>query len=118
MDENTNFLAVGSFILLGAIALLAVGVWVGGAGQTESTSRYTILFVRDVNGLSEGSPVRYLGVDVGQVDAISLSPSNPMAVEVEIDIAQSTPVNSSTYASLAYQGITGVAFINLGSEPG
>jgi phospholipid/cholesterol/gamma-HCH transport system substrate-binding protein len=118
MNEHINYLAVGGFILLGAIALLAVGFWVGGAGQAVPTSGYTILFERNVNGLAEGSPVRYLGVDVGKVNNIGLSGTGGKAVEVQIDIARSTPVDSGTYASLAYQGITGVAFINLASEPG
>ena len=37
---------------------------------------------------------------------------------VQIDVARSAPVDAGTYATLAYQGITGVAFINLASEPG
>jgi len=118
MDEHINYLAVGSFILLGAIALLAVGLWVGGVGSAVPTSRYIVAFERDVNGLAEGSPVRYLGVDVGQVKAIDLAEAGGMAVEVQIDIARSAPVDDGTYASLGYQGITGVAFINLASEPG
>ena len=118
MDERTNYLAVGGFILLGAIALLVVGLWVGGAGQAVPMSEYTVLFQRNVNGLTEGSPVRYLGVDVGQVRAIELAEAGEMAVEVRIDVARSAPVDAGTFASLAYQGITGVAFINLASEPG
>lgn len=115
MDERINYLAVGSFILLGTIALFAVGFWLGGAGQAVPTSRYTMVFERDVNGLTEGSPVRYLGVDVGKVNAVGLSGTT---VEVQIDVARSTPVDGGTFGSLAYQGITGVAFINLAPEPG
>lgn len=118
MYEQTNYLAVGIFILLGTVALLAVGFWVGGVGQTVPTTGYTIIFERDVNGLGEGSPVRYMGVDVGQVTTIQLFPAAVTAIEVRIEVASSTPVDSGTYASLGYQGITGVAFINLAAEPG
>lgn len=118
MYERTNYLAVGVFILLGTIVVLGVGVWVGGVGQTVPTSRYTIIFERDVNGLSEGSPVRYLGVDVGEVTSIRLFRMRDTAIKVLIDIASSTPVDAGTYASLGYQGITGVAFINLAADPG
>jgi phospholipid/cholesterol/gamma-HCH transport system substrate-binding protein len=118
MYEQTNYLAVGIFILLGAIVLLVVGIWVGGVGQTVPTSRYTIIFERDVNGLSEGSPVRFMGVDVGEVTTIRLFHAKDTAIEVQIEVASSTPVDSGTYASLGYQGITGVAFINLAADAG
>jgi len=118
MYERTNDLAVGVFILIGTLALVAVGFWIGGVGQTVPMSRYTVIFERDVNGLSEGSPVRYMGVDVGQVTTIQLFGAQDTAIEVRIEVATSTPVDSGTYASLAYQGITGVAFINLAGEPG
>lgn len=116
MYERTNYLAVGIFVLLGIIVLFAVGFWVGGIGQTVPTSRYAIIFERDVNGLSEGSPVRYMGVDVGQVTSIQLFRAERTAIEVRIEVASSTPVDGGTYASLGYQGITGVAFINLAAD--
>lgn len=118
MYERTNYLAVGVFVLLGAVLLLGVGFWVGGVGQTVATSPYTVIFERDVNGLSEGSPVRYMGVDVGTVTTIQLLHAERTAIEVRIEIASSTPVDSGTYASLGYQGITGVAFINLAADAG
>lgn len=118
MYERTNYLAVGIFVLLGALALFVVGIWVAEVGQTVPTTTYTVIFERDVNGLSEGGPVRYMGVDVGEVSAIRLSHAQGTAIEVEISIVSSTPVDSGTYASLAYQGITGVAFVNLAADPG
>jgi len=118
MYERTNDLAVGVFILVGTLTLVAVGFWIGGVGQTVPMSQYTIIFERDVNGLSEGSPVRYMGVDVGQVTTIQLFLAEDTAIEVRIEVATSTPVDSGTFASLGYQGITGVAFINLAGDPG
>jgi phospholipid/cholesterol/gamma-HCH transport system substrate-binding protein len=118
MYERTNYLAVGVFVLLGIIVLFAVGFWIGGIGQTVPMSRYAIIFERDVNGLSEGSPVRYMGVDVGQVTTIQLLRAKRTAIEVRIEVASSTPVDGGTYASLGYQGITGVAFINLAADSG
>jgi len=37
---------------------------------------------------------------------------------VDIDVLSSTPVDNGTFASLALQGITGVAVVNLETEPG
>ena len=118
MYERTNDLAVGVFILIGTLVLVTVGFWIGGVGQTVPMSQYSIIFERDVNGLSEGSPVRYMGVDVGQVSTIQILRAQDTAIEVRIEVATSTPVDSGTFASLGYQGITGVAFINLAGDPG
>lgn len=118
MYERTNYLAVGVFILISIVVLVTIGFWIGGIGQTVPMTRYTIIFERDVNGLNEGSPVRYMGVDVGQVTTIQLFRAEDAAIEVLIDVAESTPIDSGTYASLGYQGITGVAFINLAGERG
>lgn len=118
MYEQTNYLAVGIFVLIGIIVLLAVGSWVGGVGKTVPMSQYTIIFERDVNGLSVGSPVRYMGVDVGQVTTIQLFHAERTAIEVRIEVASTTPVDSGTYANLGYQGITGVAFVNLSADSG
>lgn len=118
MYERTNYLAVGVFVVLGSIVLFAVGFWVSGVGQTVPTSQYAVIFERDVNGLSEGSPVRFMGVDVGLVTTIQLFHEQRTAIEVRIEVASSTPVDSGTYASLGYQGITGVAFINLATDAG
>ncbi len=49
---------------------------------------------------------------------IQLFPAEDAKIEVRIEIAASTPIDSGTYASLGYQGITGVAYINLAAEPG
>jgi len=118
MYERTNYLAVGVFILIGTLALVGVGFWISGVGQSVPMSQYTIIFERDVHGLNAGSPVRYMGVAVGQVTTIQLSRAEDTAIEVRIEVATSTPVDSGTFASLGYQGITGVAFINLAGDPG
>jgi len=105
MYERTNYLAVGIFILIGTLALVAVSFWISGVGKTVPMSQYTVIFERDVNGLSEGSPVRYMGVDVGQVTTIQLFRAEDTAIEVRIEVATSTPVDIGTFASLGYQGM-------------
>jgi phospholipid/cholesterol/gamma-HCH transport system substrate-binding protein len=81
-------------------------------------SRYTLKFERDVSGLAIGGPVKYMGMNVGSVIHMDLESGDGVRVRVDIEILTSTPVNQGTYASLALQGITGVAVVNLASEPG
>ncbi|MDH3511786.1 MAG: MlaD family protein, partial [Gammaproteobacteria bacterium] len=79
--------------------------------------RYTVFFERDISGLTLGAPVRYLGVGVGEVLDISLAKRNGTQVRVDVEVLESTPVTAATYAGLAFQGVTGVAFISLAMDP-
>ena len=49
---------------------------------------------------------------------MEIIPGNPMRVRVDARILKSAPINQGTYASLAFQGITGVAVIKLNADPG
>ena len=64
-------------------------------------------------GLTTGSPVRYLGVDVGKVVHIMLDPQQPKRVRVVADIDSSAPIDGRTLASSSLQGVTGLLFIDL-----
>ncbi len=118
MEERTSYLVVGIFVL--AVAAITVGftVWIAGGRSADAMTTYTVIFDRDVSGLTPGSPVRYQGVDVGKVVAIGLMTNQGTRVSVQVTVATATPIHQGTYGSLAYQGITGVAFINLAADSG
>ena len=99
------------------MAAISVILWLADDGSSEADERYVVIFERDVNGLTLGAPVRYLGVDVGEVVDIGLSTRSNSAVRVDVAVRASAPVTAATYASLAFQGVTGVGFINLGYDP-
>jgi phospholipid/cholesterol/gamma-HCH transport system substrate-binding protein len=70
----------------------------------------------NVSGLQPQASVRFQGVPIGKVTAISLDPQTRGHVLVSIAVDDSAPISPSTYASLGYQGVTGLAFIQL-DEP-
>ena len=113
MDRDANYVAVGAFVLL----VLGMGAtflfWYTDQGDRHTYDRYEIYFKGSVSGLSAGSPVRFLGVDVGKVVRIGIDPQQRHRVEVVADIDSSAPIDSSTRASLSMQGITGLLFIDL-----
>ncbi len=115
--NNKNF-AVGLFVAVGLAVFVAGTLWLTGRQGSEPTSYYSMFFEKDVSGLMLGGPVFYLGVDVGTVTAMEIIPGNPMQVRVDAEVLKSTPINSGTFASLAFQGITGVAVIKLSADPG
>ena len=116
MNGRNNYLIVGIFVTSGIVLLVALSLMFAGGNSTGPSQRYTVFFHRDISGLTLGAPVRYLGVGVGQVVDMRLMTNNGSSVRVDLEVLQSTPINSATYASLAFQGVTGVAFISLAAD--
>ncbi len=80
---------------------------------------YRIHFEESVSGLALGDPVKFHGVDVGNVKAFELDPADPHLVQVDVQLRKETPVKTDTKASLKLKGITGVVFVELnGGSPG
>ena len=113
MDRDANYVAVGAFVLL----VIAMGVsfvlWYTNQQERYIYLRYEVYFPGSVSGLSPGSPVRYLGVDVGRVARILIDPQQRNRVLVIADIDAAAPIDGRTRASLSLQGITGLLFIDL-----
>ncbi|MBT8047456.1 MAG: MCE family protein [Xanthomonadales bacterium] len=114
---DRNF-AVGLFVSIAIASFVIFVVWLTGRTGTEEMKRYSLLFHKDISGLSVGGPVKYMGMNIGTVVAMQLEQRNGIRIRVDIDILESTPVDHGTFASLALQGITGVAVVNLASDPG
>jgi len=115
--NNRNF-AVGIFVSLALLAFVVITLWLTGKQGSEPTVNYSMFFDKDVGGLTVGGPVFYLGVEVGTVTSMNIVPGNPMRVRVDARVLKSAPIDGGTYASLSFQGITGVAVIKLYADPG
>jgi phospholipid/cholesterol/gamma-HCH transport system substrate-binding protein len=118
MFKGNSNLAVGLFVSIALAGVAAFSMWLAGTRGTEATERYSILFERDVSGLSLGGPVYFMGVSVGRVADMGLISDDRIKVRVDIDVAADAPIDAGSFAALAAQGITGVNVINIGSEPG
>lgn len=114
---DKNFV-VGLFVSIAMASFVFFVVWLTGRTGNEELTRYTLLFHKDVSGLSVGGPVKYMGMNIGTVVSMHIEQIEGIKVRVDIDVLAETPVDSGTFASLALQGITGVAVVNLESEPG
>ena len=117
MDRDANYVAVGAFVLLVIAMAVSFVFWYTDQQDRRTYQRYEIYFQGSVNGISAGSAVRYLGVDVGKVVRIMLDPKQPKRVEVIADIDSTAPIDDRTRASLSLQGITGLLFVDLKQDP-
>ena len=115
--SHNNF-TVGLFVSLALAMFIGITIWLAGKQGGEPTATYSMFFHKDVSGLMLGGPVFYLGVEVGSVTKMEIIPGDPMSVRVDIEVLDSTPVDTGTSASLVFQGITGVAVVNLVGDPG
>jgi len=91
--------------------------WYSGKGDRRSYERYEIYFEGSVSGLSQGSPVRYLGVDVGRVQNLAVDRRDPGRVKVIAEVDSEAPLSGATRARLGLLGLTGLLYIDLQLDP-
>ncbi len=118
MENKAHALIAGLFTLLMLLLALLFALWLG-RDRVERIP-YEMATTLSIPGLNVQAAVRYRGLDVGFVDRISFDPAMPGQILVHMNIAPDTPVTKSTYGMLGYQGVTGIAYIQLdddGSNP-
>lgn len=117
MERDAKYAAVAAFALLAVVASVVFVLWYSGHGDRRDYIRYEIYFDGSVSGLSRGSPVRYLGVDVGRVAMLSVDLGNPGRVKVLADVDSRAPISGATQARLGLLGLTGLLYIDLQKDP-
>jgi phospholipid/cholesterol/gamma-HCH transport system substrate-binding protein len=117
MEREANYVAVGAFILLVMAMAVAFVLWYTDANDQRDYDLYEIYFTGSVSGLDRGSPVRYLGVDVGRVRRLSIDKADASRIVAVAEIDREAPISAATRASLGLQGVTGLLFINLKEVP-
>lgn len=118
MENRAHALIAGLFTLaLGAAAVFALW-WF--SGNREAFTTYHLVTTGSVGGLNPQAGVRFRGIAAGKVNSIRIDPDNPQIIIVSIGISADIPVTQGTRASLGYQGVTGLAFVQLddrGTDP-
>ena len=113
METRANYVAVGAFVLLVLAGAVVALLWLARGEFNREATFYDIYFVGSVTGLTQGSAVRYNGIQVGRVVEIRIDPQNLSQVRATIEVDPTTTVNSDAVASLEIQGLTGTAFIEI-----
>ncbi|WP_213954346.1 MULTISPECIES: MlaD family protein [unclassified Variovorax] len=111
MENKSHAIAAGAFVIGLLAALVALVVWLT---RDDTVRNIYELSTRDaVSGLQPQAMVRYRGIAVGKVASIDFDPKVKGNVRVRISVDEKVPLTTSTFASLSYQGVTGLAFIAL-----
>lgn len=117
METRVSHILVGSFVLAFVALLVAFAIWMTKVDPDAQYKEYDIFFTGSVSGLVNRGTVYYLGIPVGDVRRIGLAP-DPRKVQVTVRLRQEVPVNEKSRARLEFQGLTGVAYIEImGGNP-
>jgi phospholipid/cholesterol/gamma-HCH transport system substrate-binding protein len=117
VEREARYAVVAGFALLAIAAAAAFVWWYTGRSDRRSYDTYEIYFEGTVSGLSQGSPVRYLGVDVGRVRNLKVDRNDPGRVKVIAEVDSEAPVSGATLARLGLLGLTGLLYIDLQVDP-
>ena len=111
MENKSHALAAGTFVLLMTAMLISAAVWL--TRDTRAMRVFELAGQVSLSGLQPQASVRYHGVPVGKVTGIGLDPQAKGQVLVSIAVDDQAPVSGATFATLGYQGVTGLAFVQL-----
>lgn len=115
MENRSHALMAGIFTVLLSIAIIAAAMWLN--RDTQERVPYVLTTSGTVAGLNPQAAVRYRGMEVGKVEAIEFDRDMPGRILVRIGVLPSTPINSATFAELGMQGLTGLAYVQLDTDP-
>ena len=114
MENRSHALMTGIFTIALLVATVLIGLWFN-RDKTELVP-YEIVTTQSIPGLNPQATVRYRGLEIGRVDTIIFDPRVTGQILIRLSVDEASPITSTTYASLGYQGVTGIAFIQLNDE--
>jgi phospholipid/cholesterol/gamma-HCH transport system substrate-binding protein len=114
MENRSYALMTGIFTIALLVATVLIGLWLN-RDRTE-LSPYEIVTNQSIPGLNPQATVRYRGLEVGRVDEIVFDPKVTGQILIRLSVEVGSPITTTTFASLGYQGVTGIAFIQLDDD--
>jgi phospholipid/cholesterol/gamma-HCH transport system substrate-binding protein len=114
MENRSHALMTGIFTLVLLVAAILAGLWFN-RDRTERIP-FQIVTTQSIPGLNPQATVRYRGLEVGRVDDIVFDPHATGQILIKMSVNTGSPITTTTFASLGYQGVTGIAFIQLDDD--
>jgi phospholipid/cholesterol/gamma-HCH transport system substrate-binding protein len=112
METDKHYFFEGLFILGLLFAAALFLIWLETTGHRDDVT-YRIHFAESVSGLGVGDPVQFHGVDIGTVKSMAIDASDPLLVQVDVNLRKDAPIKTDTKATLKMKGITGVVMVEL-----
>ncbi|MDI9245285.1 MlaD family protein [Marinobacter sp. CHS3-4] len=113
MEPRAHHVLIGLFALVALASGLFFALWLNSSDNNQDYTHYEIVFKQGVSGLTEGNPVKYSGIRVGDVAQLRLDPKDPRNVRALVRVYSEVPIRENTRAGLAITNITGSMSIEL-----
>lgn len=112
MATKAQKVRLSVFLIISGTILLVFFVVLVGSRLLKRMDWYVIEYKDiSVTGLEPGAAVKYHGVQVGRVTALSLKDAATVLVEIEVE--RGTPIKEDSEAILTMVGITGLKFVEI-----
>lgn len=106
---------VGIFVFLGLLCIGYMTVKLGKVSFLQDNSYPLTAKFISVTGLRDGNPVDIMGIEVGQVEKITMDQENQQAV-VKMKIKKGIKIYDDAIASIKTEGLMGDQYISI--DPG
>ena len=114
MNRRVNYLVLAIFTIVLSIGLVYFIYWLGNFNINKKPKNYyKAVFHESVSGLNIASPVKYMGLNIGNVKKITINPDEPDSVIVTFSVDKNIPLRSDCYAFIELEGITGLKYIEI-----
>ncbi len=114
MKGRAQKIRLGIFIMISSVLLLILIGFFTARRLFEKTDIYYVAYSGvSVSGLEVGSPVKYMGINVGSISEISINPDDVNEIIVRLSLREGTPVKEDATADIVAMGITGLKTIEI-----
>jgi len=111
--KSINAVKLGIFVLTG-LTLLIFSLYLLGKNKTFFGNRFELKAqFRDVNGLMVGNNVRFSGIDVGSVQAITILSDTVIEVTMNLDKEIKGFIRNNSETSIGTDGLIGNRVVNI-----
>jgi len=113
MENKAHYALIGTFVLIALFAVIGFIAWLSNAQFDQRIDEYEVSFVGGVQGMSQGSEVRFNGLKVGEVTRLRIDPNDTNAVLVDIEVEPGTPIDTKSVGRMEPLGLTGLNYIQI-----
>jgi len=113
MENKAHYALIGTFVLIALFAVIAFVAWLSNAQFDQQFDEYEVAFQGGVQGMSQGTEVRFNGLKVGDVTRLRIDPNDTNAVLVDIQVETDTPIDTKSVGRMEPLGLTGLNYIQI-----
>lgn len=111
--QSINKIKLGIFVAIGIALFLAGIYYIGETKKLFSTTFRISATFKDVNGLQVGNNVRFVGINVGTIEAIEIITDSTVKVDMILDVKTQKFIKKDAKAIIGSDGLMGNKIMNV-----